>query len=514
MSGKCPTIVHMSDVVGKHLRHRSSMKITVAAVCRSHTALALVTAALVAVGCRVDVDDDGEHEYGEWTWGAGLTEQAQRVTGGWAPSADTLAVGDTWTVEYDSAPSWDGGANCSGGSTAGARVLRDVIVAAFPQTSGVGVYNCRVIAGTNSMSLHGVGRALDIMIPTISGDADNGSGDPIAAWLMEHAGEFGLQGIIWDKKIWTTSRRAGERLRSLDPSVNQHVDHIHAEINEAAGALGYDWYDNPTGPGVAEECPALPADGGVVDEGPCVQLFGPAQYWRTEGAGVGGSLRWTNAFQNDTPSNHSRTVARLAVAGTWDVDASLDAAFARFARTRYRITDADGEHVVFVDQAAAAAAGRWARLGTFRTADGGGDIVVVVEDNADGAVPTEARSIVVDAVRVTPTTTTATPSTPPTEDPAADPGSPADETGTDPGSSPDAPEGTTGAPVPGADEDEIGPVVDADLPEADDPIYVSAGVVADGGCAATPASSATGAALVALLAVLRGRRSFARRPLR
>ena len=472
--------------------------------------LALLPGVLfLAVGagsaCRVDhVDDhDDEHDYGEWTWGVGVTEQAQRVAGGWAPSADTLAVGDTWTVDYDSAPPWDGGANCSGGSTAGARVLRDVIVAAFAQTSGVGIYNCRVIANTNSMSLHGVGRALDIMIPTISGDADNGSGDPIAAWLMEHAGEFGLQGIIWDHKIWTTSRRAGERLRSLDPSVNQHVDHIHAEINELASDLGYDWYAEPTGPGVAEECPALPAEGGVVDEGPCLQLFGPAQYWRTESVGNAGALRWTNAFQNDTPSNHSRTVARLANAGTWDVDVSLHAAFARFAHTRYRVTDADGEHVLFVDQAAASAVGTWARLGTFRTAAGGGDIVVVVEDNADGAVPSDARSIVVDAVRVTPTSTSQAPPADPetgTEagDPPADP-PPGPTSPTDPPADP-----TTGAPEPGADEDEIGPVVDADEPAADDPVYV--GVSADGGCASTPASSSTPALFAVLLALLVRRR--------
>jgi uncharacterized protein (TIGR03382 family) len=477
------------------------------AVRLARTFTTLVAFSFVVAGCRVEVDDDGEHEYGEWVWGAGVAEQAQRVAGGWTPSADTLAVGDTWTVEYDTAPPWDGGTNCSGGSTAGARVLRDVIVAAFPQTSGVGIYNCRVIANTNSMSLHGVGRALDIMIPTISGDADNGSGDPIAAWLMEHAGEFGLQGIIWDHKIWTTSRRAGERLRSLDPSVNQHVDHIHTEINEQAAALGYDWYDNPTGPGVAEECPALPAEGGVVDEGPCLQLFGPAQYWRTESVGNGGSLRWTNAFTNDTPSNHSRTVARMTTAGSWDLDVSLDAAFATFAHTRYRITDADGEHVVFVDQVAAAAAGPWARLGTFRTANGGGDIVVVVEDNADDAVPTDARSIVVDAVRVTPTSTTTDPTGPaPPSDTSTDPTGPTDPTSPGDGTTdPSAPDATTGDPVPGADDDEIGPVVDADEPAADDPIYV--GVVADGGCAATSsARSSPSFAVVVAVLVLLGRR--------
>jgi len=465
--------------------------------------------AVALTGCQVDHDGDGE--YGEWTWGLGATEQAQRIAGGWAPPAETLAVGDTWTVDYDSAPPWDGGENCSGGSTAGARVLRDVLVAAFPQTSSIGVYSCRVIAGTNSMSLHGVGRALDIMIPTISGDADNGSGDPIAAWLMEHAGQFGLQGIIWDRMMWTTSRRAGQRLRALDPGVNQHVDHIHAEINELAGARGYEWYDAPTGPGLAAECPTLAASGGVVDEGPCVQLFGPPQYWRTESVGENGSLRWTNAFENDTPSNHSRTVARLPAAGAWDVDASLHASFARFDRARYRVTDVDGEHVLLIDQAAAAAADGWARLGTFRTAEGGGDIVVVVEDNADGAVDSAARSIVVDAVRVTPSTPApAPPEEQPEEQPDAQPDEQASPETSEPEPTPAPEEPTepppgTGEPAFGDDEDEIGPVVDADLPAGNDPIYV--GLVAEGGCAAAPSTTASSsAALLCLFALLAARR--------
>jgi L-alanine-DL-glutamate epimerase-like enolase superfamily enzyme len=151
------------------------------------------------------------------------------------------------------------------------------------------------------------------------------------------------------------------------------------EINEAAAFMTLPWYDAPDGPGVAEACPSLPAAGGVVDEGPCVQLFGPAQYWRTESAGEGGSLRWTNAYRGTNPSNHSRTVVRLPAAGSWDLDVSLDPAFARFTATRYRVTDAAGEQVLVIDQAAAAAAGPWARLGTFATPAGGGDIVVVTK---------------------------------------------------------------------------------------------------------------------------------------
>jgi hypothetical protein len=161
--------------------------------------------AFAACGVDLDVhDDDHDHDYDELTWGRGL-RQGITVAGAWSPPPDVVATADQQAVDYDGAPPYDGGANCSGGSTPGARVLRDVLIAHYAQIGSIGVYNCRVIAGSNSMSMHGVGRALDIMIPTIAGDANNTAGDDIAHWLMQNAEMLGLQLIIWDHSIWSVS---------------------------------------------------------------------------------------------------------------------------------------------------------------------------------------------------------------------------------------------------------------------------------------------------------------------
>lgn len=164
-------------------------------------------AASAVTGCAVPLDEDGDHDHEHPVdvvdgQNAGRTLQGLARAGRWQPAADVLAAGDGQQVTYNSAPSWDGGANCSGGATDGALTLRDHLLGYFPQIASIGIYNCRVIAGTNSMSLHGVGRALDVMIPTVGGDADNDLGDPIAAWLIENAAAIGMQTIIWDHSIW------------------------------------------------------------------------------------------------------------------------------------------------------------------------------------------------------------------------------------------------------------------------------------------------------------------------
>ncbi|MDP2344818.1 MAG: hypothetical protein Q8O67_27980 [Deltaproteobacteria bacterium] len=401
---------------------------------------------LALSACGVEGDDD-HHDFAELTAGQGSTEHALTSPGSWDPANDVVAAGDQQTVQYDGAPSYDGGANCSGNATPGSRTLRDVLVAAFPQIDSVGIYNCRVIAGTNSMSIHGVGRALDVMISPIGGDADNGAGDPIAAFLMTNAEEIGLQGIIWDHTIWTTSRAAGSRVRAYGGS-NPHVDHLHIEINEEAAFENLPWYGNPTGPGPAPECAALPPAGGVVDAGPCQQRFGPGQYWRTEAAGEGGQLFWTNAYQGDAPSNWARTTVKVEGGGDFDVDVKLDPAFAQFATTRYRIKGAGAEQVVVVDQAARSLENNgWARLGTFTIPPAG--LTVVVEDNSPTAPPA-AKRIVLDAVRVS--LPVAAPVDPPDE-PAPTPEEPTEPTPEEP---------TPEEPAPVVPDDKEGPVLDDD----------------------------------------------------
>ncbi len=363
----------------------------------SSRAIPVVVLSLLALAACGSGTDDVE-EFAELTAGLSRSEHALAAPGSWTPAGDVVSVGDAQEVQYDGAPAYDDGANCSGDATPGARTLRDVLVNAYPDIDSVGIYNCRVIAGTNSMSIHGVGRALDVMISPIDGEADNGAGDPIAAWLMTNAETLGLQGIIFDHTIWTTSRAPGARVRPYTGE-NPHIDHLHVEINEQAAAQDLPWYSNPVGPGPAPDCEPLPAGGGVVDDGPCQQHFGPSQFWRSEAAGHGGQLYWTNAFEGDAPSNWARTTIKVEGGGSYDVEVFLDPAFAQFATTRYRVVSGDAEQVVVVDQAARSLEREgWALLGTFDVPEEG--LSVIVEDDTSTAPPAEAKRIVFDAVRI------------------------------------------------------------------------------------------------------------------
>lgn len=108
-------------------------------------------------------------------------------------SASAEAAGSAVNLSYDGA-----GNQCSGGPTSGAEALKAYILQNFGgQTTGeIGTYSCRNIVGGSGLSVHGTGRALDVMIPTQGGAADNVKGDAIANWLIENAQSIGVQLII------------------------------------------------------------------------------------------------------------------------------------------------------------------------------------------------------------------------------------------------------------------------------------------------------------------------------
>ncbi len=83
---------------------------------------------------------------------------------------------------------------------------------------------------TAYLSVHSIGRAIDLMIPTIGGDADNTAGDAVANWLVENAQRIGVQLVIWDRSSWNASRAPGAKLNPYTGPI-PHVDHIHMELS-------------------------------------------------------------------------------------------------------------------------------------------------------------------------------------------------------------------------------------------------------------------------------------------
>ncbi len=122
---------------------------------------------------------------------------------------------------------------CTGSLTAGARELGNHLVAQFAGARHFGGYACRNIRGGRGLSVHAVGRALDIFVPLHGGAADNDLGDPIAHWLIQNAQHIGVQLIIWDRSIWNTSRTPRHRAYG---GQHPHHDHLHVEITPDAAA--------------------------------------------------------------------------------------------------------------------------------------------------------------------------------------------------------------------------------------------------------------------------------------
>lgn len=171
----------------------------------------------------------GPMEYDTDSSSGGLAE-----AGNYVPSASATNVAASTTIPYEWPPAWDGGENCGGGILPGAQRLSEYLKQTYSGVSLVGGYNCRSnTANSQQTSVHGTGRALDIMIPTIGGQADNTVGDQIANWLITNSAALGVQYLIWDRTEYTTS--GGTRVRNYT-GPNPHVDHIHMELQGATAS--------------------------------------------------------------------------------------------------------------------------------------------------------------------------------------------------------------------------------------------------------------------------------------
>jgi hypothetical protein len=88
----------------------------------------------------------------------------------------------------------------------------------------------------DQMSLHSIGRALDVMMPGLHGGSD---GEALANWLVEHAEDLGVQFVIWNHSRWQGSYPVNGRGQAARfapyTGPNPHVDHVHVEVSLAPG---------------------------------------------------------------------------------------------------------------------------------------------------------------------------------------------------------------------------------------------------------------------------------------
>lgn len=154
----------------------------------------------------------------------------------WQPSPSALAASPSQYVRYDDAGPWIGEAGCATSPTLGATALGAYLLATFPGVRSADSLDCRPnTADASQTSIHGVGRAVDAMVP-------DGSryGDAVADWLVEHAAEIGVQYVIWDHVAWNGSRATDKFRPYTGP--NPHTDHVHVELNEDGAAMRTPWF--------------------------------------------------------------------------------------------------------------------------------------------------------------------------------------------------------------------------------------------------------------------------------
>src|SRR5699024_3692415 len=85
----------------------------------------------------------------------------------------------------------------------GAWGAMDYFLSAYKSKGGVntGIYNCRSVRGGRTTSLHGEGRAADFGIRPYGARY----GTALANALVAFSKELGIQCVIWNRKIWSSS---------------------------------------------------------------------------------------------------------------------------------------------------------------------------------------------------------------------------------------------------------------------------------------------------------------------
>lgn len=215
----------------------------------------------------------------------------------WSLPPAVSAAGAKLRLRYENAPAWEGGRRCTGSLREGAQDLGHQLIRRYDAIASIGGYACRQnTADATRTSVHGIGRALDIMVPTVGGRPNGGrpdiaAGDPIANWLVVNAASIGVQMIIWNGSVWRANGTNIDKYTGPNP----HIDHVHVELTERAASRGTPFFlqgaaRELSDGGISGVDPYAPtakvdaggyseqADGGDVDDPNAVLDAGPEPY--------------------------------------------------------------------------------------------------------------------------------------------------------------------------------------------------------------------------------------------
>lgn len=117
--------------------------------------------------------------------------------------------------------------------------LRNFMVARWGITQTWTAGRSRVMTDGMRLDLHQAGQGFDVVTD------DPAKATEIAAWLVDHAAELGLQCVIAFGNRWYCGRAAGQRFRKFE-GPNNHTDHLHIELNRDGAAGNTSWFNGRT----------------------------------------------------------------------------------------------------------------------------------------------------------------------------------------------------------------------------------------------------------------------------
>ena len=124
---------------------------------------------------------------------------------------------------------WVACTKCGTTASQGSKHLLAWFIEEYPQGRSQGIFNCRPVAGTRTLSIHSCGRANDLWLPYVNNQA-NPDGHEIVRRIGPHGKRLGIQSVIYDRTIWSARSPNGRPYTGVHP----HKDHLHVELTPAA----------------------------------------------------------------------------------------------------------------------------------------------------------------------------------------------------------------------------------------------------------------------------------------
>ena len=236
------------------------------------------------------------------------------------------------------------------------------------------LYGCYTNCNCNSCNLaarpghsnHQSGHALDL----------NTSESGVLNWLNRNGARFGFSRTVpsepWHWEWWGGAN-------DFDGPCG---DHVPAPSTNVA----------------PDDCGALPAEGGVIDDGDnCFTPGGPTQWLRSiDDAGHEGDLMWTGATANNAATNFAVWWVKVSEPGRYKLEVYVNRDYATSKRAKYSIRHNGRTDLATLDLTTA---GNFRSLGEFEFADGNAQRVRL--DDNTGESSSQGKKLIFDALRVT-----------------------------------------------------------------------------------------------------------------